>query len=428
MLLSLFILILLLCSISILSFLNKRQVLPDAGILRVTVSFFLALSLISILYVATVFTGLDFLIFLLTLCAVSVILLVVAKPSRADFYFRVKPLILPSLCVLVISMFFVKYAYKWGGFDSFAIWSLHGKFLCFPDQWQNYLTNEIAWSHPDYPLMLPSWLALIWKSTGKFSAVVPSVVAYIVLIAVPLSAYSIFRSKGFRLSAILVILLFAFDTRFIEIADWLAADTLLALFFLLSFILSTQLGTRKKELFVLLGFFVASCGWIKNEGILFILVFSFLFLLQHYKKPGALLLYLAGALLPLLVLAWFKLGYAPPNDLFGDRSVKGSAGKIFSLERHIQTAGYFLSELWTHYKVILLLLAAALIFRRNYFRSFSFLILLLMLAGYYFIYILTPNDLLWHLETSCERLLHQLYPSFLFCITWSLCQDATEKK
>ena len=37
-----------------------------------------------------------------------------------------------------------------------------------------------------------------------------------------------------------------------------------------------------------------------------------------------------------------------------------------------------------------------------------------MLAGYYWVYILTPVNLTWHLQTSLNRLLAQLWPSAVF--------------
>jgi hypothetical protein len=42
-----------------------------------------------------------------------------------------------------------------------------------------------------------------------------------------------------------------------------------------------------------------------------------------------------------------------------------------------------------------------------------------MVVGYFFVYIITPHDLTWHLKTSSGRLFLQLLPSatFLFFMT-----------
>jgi hypothetical protein len=46
--------------------------------------------------------------------------------------------------------------------------------------------------------------------------------------------------------------------------------------------------------------------------------------------------------------------------------------------------------------------------------KFIGLALLLQLFGYMFIYLLTPYDLAWHVNTSIERLLLHLFPTGLF--------------
>lgn len=44
----------------------------------------------------------------------------------------------------------------------------------------------------------------------------------------------------------------------------------------------------------------------------------------------------------------------------------------------------------------------------------SSIVLLLMLMGYFMVYIISPHDLVWHLNTSLERLFLQLLPSAIF--------------
>ncbi len=37
-----------------------------------------------------------------------------------------------------------------------------------------------------------------------------------------------------------------------------------------------------------------------------------------------------------------------------------------------------------------------------------------MLIGYFLAYVFSPHDILWHLETSCNRLFLQLWPAAIF--------------
>jgi hypothetical protein len=44
------------------------------------------------------------------------------------------------------------------------------------------------------------------------------------------------------------------------------------------------------------------------------------------------------------------------------------------------------------------------------------LVPVLMLAGYFAVYVITPNDLSWHLATSLDRLFVQIWPLSVFVL------------
>jgi len=49
------------------------------------------------------------------------------------------------------------------GWDAFAIWNLHARFLFRGGaHWRDGFSSLIPWSHPDYPLLLPSAVAHFW--------------------------------------------------------------------------------------------------------------------------------------------------------------------------------------------------------------------------------------------------------------------------
>jgi hypothetical protein len=43
-------------------------------------------------------------------------------------------------------------------------------------------------------------------------------------------------------------------------------------------------------------------------------------------------------------------------------------------------------------------------------------VLALMLASYYLVYVTTPFDISWHVSTSIDRLLIQLWPSLVLAV------------
>jgi hypothetical protein len=116
----------------------------------------------------------------------------------------------------------------------------------------------------------------------------------------------------------------------------------------------------------------------------------------------------------------FKIFYAPPNDIMG--SDQPVSEKLVELGRYVLITKYLLMELWLHYKILILFLIIAIVYNRKYLRSLQFLTILLVFAGYFLIYVITPNDLNWHLSTSCERLIHQFYPAFVCSFLLSLSQ------
>jgi lipopolysaccharide export LptBFGC system permease protein LptF len=50
----------------------------------------------------------------------------------------------------------------------------------------------------------------------------------------------------------------------------------------------------------------------------------------------------------------------------------------------------------------------------------NIIMLLCCLVGYFFVYIMTPLGLEWHLATSIDRVLMQLMPSFIYVLAFRL--------
>lgn len=55
----------------------------------------------------------------------------------------------------------------------------------------------------------------------------------------------------------------------------------------------------------------------------------------------------------------------------------------------------------------------------KYFKSFSFLVMASLTIAYFFVYVITPNDLKWHLATSFDRLVHQVFPVLMYSVFMS---------
>ncbi|TLV02537.1 hypothetical protein [Dyadobacter luticola] len=326
------------------------------------------------------------------------------------------------LAILVLTIRFNKYVYRWGDWDAWAIWNLHAKFLFYPEHWRNIFTASLAETHPDYPLMLPSLIALFWRGLGFVTPLVPVAIAHLVLLAIPVTVYLALKRAMHSFAALLSLLIFCVDTTFIHIGGSQYADTLVAFFVLMTFVLyqETKVSSNRRLVFVL-GIVAGSTSWIKNEGMLFFLVFSFSFLCFHFKKPAVIFRYILGALIPFIIVIHFKLKLAPANDLIHGGREKDLLSLISDPNRYWLIIKHFTMTGITDYWIMLLLVMIVLINKMPVIRTLPFMAISLVLVGYILVYLTTPHDLDWHLGASVDRLFHHIYPAavYLFLLKFS---------
>jgi len=329
------------------------------------------------------------------------------------------------------------------GWDAFAIWNLHARFLFLGRvHWREGFSTLIPWSHPDYPLLVPAAIAHIWTYIGHNDPIVPAVISLVFTFAtLGLLVSSLATLRGLTSAALSGIAL-ASTPFFVEQGASQYADIPLSFFFLASIALlhlyqqrSAKIANgRALGLFVLTGLAAGCAAWTKNEGLLFLFAFlgsQFASIAGRRRPPASgelrpnslrefALLVLAIA--PFLgLIAWFKLFIAPAGDLF---SGPGMIDKALSPARYGAILQWFARQFfrfgsWAVPATVLLvalrfLIPSSRISRQETaFRS-SIATLALTLAGYFAVYVITPNDLYWHLRFSLNRLFLQLWPSTIF--------------
>jgi len=317
------------------------------------------------------------------------------------------------LLIGVFTIFFFNSTQRWGHWDGWAIWTMHAKFLFYENSFVNLFTNEIDWTHPDYPLMQSSIIAILWKSFNNQSPIIPLVLAYTICILIMTLIVTSFIEKGQLKKGLLSLFILSCTGILSKYGGLQYADTLLSLFFLLPFVLITHHPKEGNPLiFLLVGFFVASGAWVKNEGLAFFVIFSFFYFIYNYKDKKALVNYLIGAAIPLITIIFFKVNYAPVNDLVAGTDEALSV-KLFDLSRHYITLKYFIVYLATEAPIVLFL-GLYCTFKYHFYKTLPFNTILSLLALYYLIYILTPRDLVWQLSNSFDRLVHQITAVLLY--------------
>jgi hypothetical protein len=336
-----------------------------------------------------------------------------------------------------------------GGWDAWSIWNLHARFLYrgVAGMWRELFDGALFWSHNDYPLLLPAVVTGFWTIAGTDAQFIPRILALlfpILAIAILSTATSTFSKDQRGWLAGLILLATPSFLRYssLQMADIpLATYILTAVVFLRFATLWPQL---RSAMLVLAGMASGFAGWTKNEGLLFVLavLLSQATALAFVStRRGCLqdLIKISLGLAPILALILgFKAFLAPSGDI----PLNGAAiERMTHIERYSRTAVAFVNNAMYFGDVLtvgatnpglLMVLYLILLYRppiKNLMVTSLPLLLLpvLMLAGYFTVYIITPNPLQEHLATSLDRLLIQLWPASVFILATAQIAMPTER-
>jgi len=313
------------------------------------------------------------------------------------------------------------------GWDAFAIWNLHARYLFRGgEHWRDGFSPLIPWSHPDYPLLLPSAVAHFWSLLGHETTAVPTVIGLAFTfstIGLLFSSLAILRGRS---SAMLGGLALASTPFFVEQGSAQYADVPLSFFFLAVIVLLhlndayLAENLRVPGLVVLAGIAAGFAIWTKNEGMLFLCACVITQIIGRSRQSTRHVATLLAAVAPfLLLVVWFKHSVAFSNEIFSNRPAM--LPKILDPSRYWVIVKWFakdflrFGEWWLVPGSVLLVLFYSLIADKPSKQSdptlrASVWTLGLTLAGYFAIYVITTYDLYWHLRFSLNRLFLQLWP------------------
>jgi len=318
-----------------------------------------------------------------------------------------------------------------GNWDGWAIWNTHARLLFRAGpEWKALARYTF---HGDYPELTPALTARFWRyvgdevpEAGAFAGLILGLSAIAVLVA------SLSKLRDKRLAIVMGLVLLG-TPKYWNHATSQYADLPLSAYFLvtLSLIcLHAQSEWKEKSILVLAGFTAGCAGWTKNEGLLFIatlcIVMSIPIVLKRAKLSEQLAPFAAGLALPLAVIIVFKLTVPVRNDLIESQNSVAAVQHLTDLSRYAFIASYFVRASITFgawgiapFIPLFLLIGARGIDRqilKNPGCRIAYMTLALVLAGYFVVYLNTPQDLRDHLESSFDRLAIHLWPSFLLLL------------
>jgi hypothetical protein len=356
-----------------------------------------------------------------------------------------------AVCAALYAAIMRALAYPQGnGWDAFAIWNLRARFLFLGGaRWRDGFTPLLPGSHPDYPLLLPAAIAHFWSYLGRDSAVIPAVLGIAFLVGTVGLLFSALRTLRGQTPAIFGAITLLATPAFVEQGTSQYADVPLSFFYLSTIALLSLYDESERfapkgsaGLLVLAGLSAGFAAWTKNEGLLFVcallLANIFWLLIKSESKPSGSVLaqnvWLWAGCLPLFLLViCYKHWIAGPGDLFSSNT--SMLARLVQPARYWAVVKWFAKDFlrfgdWLALPGTLVLVLFYLLLSKRDARRWklgygtSTTTLVLTLAGYFFVYLITPYDIYWHLRFSSERLFLQLWPSTIFLffgnIPWNL--------
>ncbi len=310
-----------------------------------------------------------------------------------------------------------------GEWDAWSIWNLHARFMARGGTaWTAMFSKELAWSYPDYPLLLPALVAQAWSAARTESLFVPMAIAFLFTFGTVAALLGVVRELRGWEQALLAGTFLLGTVEFIGQGLSQYADVPLGFYILVSLAL---LFFEDRKSIALSGAMAAFAAWTKNEGLLFVAAV----LLARYvarRRSGTLsrlaveLRYFASGLAPVLaILALFKFRYAPAPDL-------SFAQRALDFGRYVTVIEAFLKNglLLGTFLVPGVLVLAAYVWlvgfrvetRERVGLTTCVVAIAIVLLGDFAGFLLLPNDLNLRIDTSLDRVLMQLWPAALLVV------------
>ena len=319
-----------------------------------------------------------------------------------------------------------------GGWDAWMTWNRAARFIFRGDSHWSDAFSPI-FRHPDYPLLVPGAVARAWAYAGTDSVLAPAAVAAIFTCAtIALAGAALARLRSDRQGLLALLLLLATPSLLTYGASQYA-DIPLA-FFVLATIVLLCLHDRVQEhrgTMILAGGAAALAAWTKNEGMLIlaaIVVARGVAVCIHHgwrRYVRELRWFTIGLVPVLVVLAYFKLHFAPVNDLVAGQGLAETLPRLMEAGRYVAVAKVFKLEVsQLGYNGLL----GAVPLLVGYLLCVGVRVdptdrpalvtvagvLALTLAGYVIVLVAAPADFLRLLNRSVDRLLLHVWPATVF--------------
>ena len=338
-----------------------------------------------------------------------------------------------ALLIGLIHIFYTIKMEPYGTWDAHYMWNFRPKFFIaledIGENWKIFFKNISFWTHPDYPMLIPVYNYKNHILNGGYTPLLNAGTAILIFSAVLSGVYGLINEISSRKNALLAVVILLTTDCFIYWAVSQCADVPLSLFILTAIAAISLFVKYKNNAYIFFAYyFAASATFCKNEGLMFFLIFTIISLLLIKNQNKKMII--CGALLPFICVFLHKSLLFLTCDLFENQTLDLFISRLFSLERY-KTILYLVTKHIIENFLTLIILFGVICFsgftNNNKVKTLGkmyILIFIFAMLGYFAIYLITPRELEWHINTTDLRLIVQYLPVFIiYCFTAFNCAN-----
>jgi Dolichyl-phosphate-mannose-protein mannosyltransferase len=338
-----------------------------------------------------------------------------------------------------------------GDFDALMVHNLRARFFARTgDAWHLAFSPELFWSNLDYPLLVPSFIAWLWRLLGSQPTLILSVIAAFFSCGCSALVYCGLGSLRPKNNAAMALLVLLSTPYFWDVSGDQFADVPMSFYLtstaLLLFFIDTKCCLKSRVIFIV-GILVGCMIWTKNEGIYitaaFLITRAISFASGSTEKIKALFEWTKTELLPIAIgalpvisaLLVLRSIVGTSNWLTYDTTPEQMLRQLFSIPQ-VATITFLMVSQIVNFGAWLIspvpLLALYYYFYRRKLSTLettavsrALLAILLIFLIETLIFIITTKSVI-KIGFSSGRLLLQLYPTVVFMLMFAIEVPAPE--
>jgi len=319
----------------------------------------------------------------------------------------------PFLKIFFLFIIFISLGTPTFEWDPRSIWLFHAKRIFYDQSIFSVMDNYAEFSNNAYPTLAPAFASSLAFLVGHWNEVFPKLSFTLMFLPPLILIYSFLKNTHY-----LIFLSIVFFTigKFL-FNGW--ADGLVAIYFGLSaflmyllFFIDTNFF-KNKLLFYLLAFcFFISLTLIKNEGIvLLFILFATTFIIKLYKgqlgKDISKLVFLSISFLPVIFWKFFCYSKGIGDHYINTNILLNLLPRLDDLNNY-KLISYFLFLNEKFLIALIFFLVSFWVKPNKELFSFVSIVITMYIFVLFFIYLSTPYDFYWQLDSTAARLIKSL--------------------